>query len=147
MNTTNHFQPFRTDNSALLMEEFYRMKAKHSKPKSLPKRFSDPVNTQIYVHQFQELKGLPPIKDSYSYKLQNSRVDQISERKQNFTEMKTRRCETIPYDMQCAGKFPNENTARKIVLENKIFKGKKFVEIDMLVLQTFYAKTRESSSK
>lgn len=61
------FQTIRVDNSSLLMEQIYRMKAKHTKPKSFPKRFSDPVQTQIYVHQLGEGEGLPPIKDSYSF--------------------------------------------------------------------------------
>ena len=79
------FQTIRLDNSAVLMEQIYRMKAKHSKPKSFPKRFSDPVQTQIYVHSIGESKGLPPIKDSYSFSLEKGNKNQKSQRGRNLT--------------------------------------------------------------
>jgi hypothetical protein len=54
------------------------MKAKHNKPRPFLKRFSDPVQTQIYVHSLGEPKGLPSIKDSYSFSLEKGNKNQKS---------------------------------------------------------------------
>jgi hypothetical protein len=60
-----------------------------------------------------------------------------------LVDLKSRRCETIPCDLECSERFPVENTSRKVLTNKEEIKGKKFIEIDMLVLSTYYAKNMD----
>ena len=40
------------------------MKMRHARPRTLPKRASDPVNTQLYIHHMGDFGTLPPIRHS-----------------------------------------------------------------------------------
>lgn len=123
---------------------------KQVKAHPLPRRRSDPVNTQIFVHNFDHKINLPPIKlwqtEPRSTTIANNKPK--STEKRNQSEFKSRRFDTLPSDIECINKFPAEDEKRNVVTSRNALSGKKqFIEIDILNLMTWYAKNDHSQGK
>lgn len=60
--------------------------------------------------------------------------------KKNQTDLKSRRFETLPSDIECMNKFTTEEKRKVVTSREEVPRKKQFIEIDMLSLFTWYAK-------
>jgi hypothetical protein len=85
--------------------------------------------------------SLPPIDlKPQKRSLTNFEKRTKSNDKNNQTEMKSKRFETLPSDIECMNRFPMEERPKVATSREGNASKKQFIEIDMLSLLTWYAK-------